>query len=144
MIKIGIIGLGHMGGYHASVCSQLNSISLVGVADPNNQTWNKVKKDGVIKSHDYMSWINIVDAVIIALPTEFHYTVAKDCLQRGKHVLLEKPLTKTLDEAVELFNIAQKNNVALHVGHVERFNGAVQELKKIIDNPFLIESHRMG
>lgn len=144
MIKVGIIGLGRMGGYHASVCSQLTSLSLIGVADPHDATWKKIKNDKVIKAHDYKSWIDIVDAVIIALPTEFHYEVAKDCLQRGKHVLLEKPLTKTLEEAKELFNLAQKNKLALHVGHVERFNGAIQELKKIINRPFLIESHRMG
>lgn len=83
-----------------------------------------------IRSDDYTTWIDQVDGVIIAVPTEYHYAIAKDCLERGKHVLLEKPLTKHLYEAEELFEIAKKNNRALHVGHIERFNGAVQELKK--------------
>ncbi|MFH1832412.1 MAG: Gfo/Idh/MocA family oxidoreductase [bacterium] len=144
MIKLGIIGLGRMGGYHASVCSQLNSINFFAVADPSEQAWDKVKKPDVLKSPDYTQWIDSVDAVIIALPTELHYPVAKDCLLRRKHVLVEKPLTKTIDQATELFSIADQNNVVLHVGHVERFNGAVQELKKILDTPYLIECHRMG
>jgi predicted dehydrogenase len=144
MIKIGIIGLGHMGGYHASVCSLLPHLELIGVADPQEASWAKIKNNNVIKTKDYREWIDFVDAVIVAVPTDLHYSVTKDCLEKGKHVLLEKPLTKTIEEAIELFSLAKKNDRALHVGHVERFNGAVQELKKIIDQPYLIESHRMG
>lgn len=144
MIKLGIVGLGRMGGYHASVCSLLNNIQLVAVADPDTKNWEKITHPGVIRSQDYNEWINDVDGVIIAVPTQFHYPIAKDCLLRGKHILLEKPLTKTLEQAVELFELAKQRNLALHVGHVERFNGAVQELQKIIDKPYLIESHRMG
>lgn len=144
MIKIGIIGLGRMGGYHASVCTQIPSVSLIGVADNNEKNFEKIKTKTTLTAKDYLDWIDLVDGVIIAVPTDYHYEIAKDCLQRGKHVLLEKPLTKYLHEAEELFEIAQKSERALHVGHVERFNGAVQELKKIIDSPFVIESHRMG
>lgn len=144
MVKLGIIGLGRMGGYHASVCAQIPNVTLVGVADSDEKNFDKVRTKTTIKSNDYTTWIDQVDGVIIAVPTEYHYAIAKDCLERGKHVLLEKPLTKHLYEAEELFEIAKKNNRALHVGHIERFNGAVQELKKIIDKPFVIESHRMG
>lgn len=142
--KVGIIGLGRMGGYHASVCSLIPSIELVGVADENNSNFDKIKSDSVIKSTDFRDWLHLVDAVIIAVPTELHYPIAKECLEASKHILLEKPLTKTLEQAKELFKLAQEKNVALHVGHVERFNGAVQELKKIINKPYLIECHRMG
>ncbi|MBY0353530.1 Gfo/Idh/MocA family oxidoreductase [Candidatus Babeliales bacterium] len=144
MINVGIIGLGHMGGYHASVCSLLTHVNLVGIADPDTKNWAKIKNQHTIKTTNYHDWIELVDAVIIAVPTDFHYSIAKDCLLRGKHVFIEKPLTKSIEEAEELFSLAYKSNLALHVGHVERFNGAVQELKKIIDKPFLIESHRMG
>jgi len=144
MIKIGIIGLGRMGGYHASASMLLNNVQLVGVADHSEQNLQKITSHDVIKSTDYNQWLDQVEGVIIATPTDFHYSIAKDCLQKGKHVLLEKPLTKTLQEAEELFEIAASKGLALHVGHVERFNGAVQELKKIIDKPLLIESHRMG
>jgi predicted dehydrogenase len=144
MIKIGIIGLGHMGKYHASICTLLPSIKFIGIADPDTKNWKNILSEKVVKATNYLDWIEFVDAVIIAAPTDLHYFIAKDCLERKKHVLLEKPLTKTLEEAKDLFNIAKKNNLALHVGHVERFNGAVQELKKIINEPYLIESHRMG
>lgn len=144
MIKLGVIGLGKMGGYHASVCSTLPQVTLVGVADYDVKTWDKVKNPNTLKTQDYREWLDLVDGVIIAVPTDYHYEVTKECLKKGKHVLLEKPLTRTLDEAIELFALAKQHELALHVGHVERFNGAVQELKKIIDQPYLIESHRMG
>lgn len=144
MINIGIVGLGHMGGYHASVVTTLPNLHLVGVADPHQKNLDKIKQSDVIKTNDFNDWIDQVDAVIIAVQTHKHYAVAKAFLERGKHVLVEKPLTKTLVEAQELFAIAEKNNVALHIGHVERFNGAIQELKKIVEQPLLIECHRMG
>jgi predicted dehydrogenase len=144
MIKLGIIGLGHMGGYHLSASKLLQHAHVVAVADKNEKNLRKTQNPQIIKSHDYNEWIDQIDAVIIAIPTNLHYQVAKDCLLKGKHVLLEKPITKNLKEATELFEIAQTQNKALHIGHVERFNGAIQELKKIMKNPFLIESHRIG
>jgi predicted dehydrogenase len=144
MIKIGIIGLGHMGGYHASVCKLIHGVELIGIADPNEENWKKIKTSKVFKTKDYKDWIDSVDAVIVAVPTQMHYPIAKECLLKGKHILVEKPLTKNLKHTQELFDIAEMNNCALHVGHVERFNGAVQEIKKIINKPYLIESHRIG
>ena len=144
MIKLGVIGLGHMGGYHASVSSSLQQAQLFAIADPSEAHWQKVKGAHVIKAKDFREWIDLVDGVIIAVPTAFHYEVAKACLEQGKHVLLEKPLCNDLEHAQELIELAQKYNRALHIGHVERFNGAVQELKKIIHEPSLIECHRMG
>ncbi|MFA5074894.1 MAG: Gfo/Idh/MocA family oxidoreductase [Candidatus Babeliales bacterium] len=144
MLKIGVIGLGHMGGYHASNCRLIPNIQLVGVADTKKENWEKIKIENIIKTENYKDLFNSVDAFIIAVPTDLHYKIAKDCLENKKHVLVEKPITKNLLQAKELFEIAQKNNLALHIGHVERFNGAVQELKKIIQDPYLIECHRMG
>lgn len=144
MVKIGIIGLGRMGGYHASACNLINDINLVGVSDLDQENLNKIKNPQTIKSQDYNDWLNLVDGVIIAVPTQFHYKIAKDCLSKSKHVLVEKPITKNINQAEELFEIAKKENCALHIGHVERFNGAIQELKNIIQNPYLIECHRIG
>jgi len=144
MVKIGVIGLGHMGGFHASICSALPHVQLVGVSDPNPESWKKVHASDVIKSEKYTDWIDHVDGVIIAVPTAYHYPIAKECLSLGKHVLIEKPITSTIEQAEELFALAQQKKCTLHVGHVERFNGAVQELKKVIDTPYLIESHRVG
>lgn len=143
-VKIGIIGLGHMGSYHASACSTIPNIALVGIADPNEKNWNKIRSPHVIKTKDFNELIDKVDGFIIAVPTYLHYEIAKTCLTHKKHILLEKPLTKNFFQAQELFELASKNNVALHTGHVERFNGALQEIEKIIHNPYLIESHRTG
>ena len=85
-----------------------------------------------------------VDGVIIATPAEFHYEIAKYCLNYNKHVLVEKPITTDLKQAEELFDIAESKKLVLNIGHVERFNAAVLELRKIIDNPYLIESRRVG
>jgi predicted dehydrogenase len=144
MVKIGIIGLGKMGGYHANACSIIPQIKLIGISDPCEDNWKKIRSTKVIKTKNYNDWIDSVDGVIIAVPTDLHFEIAKDCLTRNKHVLIEKPLTKSIEQAKELFEIAAKKQCALHIGHVERFNGAVQELKKIIHKPYLIESHRMG
>jgi predicted dehydrogenase len=144
MVNMGIIGIGHMGSFHASACSIIPSINLVGIADPCQKNWEKIGKKQIIKTTNYTDWIDLVDAVIIATPTDTHYSIAKNCLSKGKHVFIEKPISKEYSQAKDLFDIAQTENLALHVGHVERFNGAVQELKKIIHNPYLIESHRIG
>ncbi|MBM3886381.1 Gfo/Idh/MocA family oxidoreductase [Candidatus Dependentiae bacterium] len=144
MIKLGIIGLGRMGTYHASVCTMLPSIKLVGIADLNQDNLAKIKSTDIVRTTDYRELLPLVDAVIIALPTDLHYEVAKDALKMGVHVLIEKPLTRTIAQAEELFELAIQKNLTLHVGHVERFNGALQELKKIIQTPFLIEMQRVG
>ena len=132
-INLGIIGLGRMGGYHASVSQLIPNINLVGIADPNESNWSKIKYSKTIKTSNYLDWIDNVDGVIIAVPTNMHFAIAKNCLLKNKHVLLEKPLTKTVEQATELFELAKEKKLALHVGHVERFNGAIQELKKKCD-----------
>ncbi|MBD3231761.1 gfo/Idh/MocA family oxidoreductase [Candidatus Dependentiae bacterium] len=144
MIKIGIIGLGHMGNYHASACKLIPNIKLTAIADPNQENWKKIKSSKIIKTKNYNDFLDHIDAAIIAVPTNFHYSIAKNCLLKGKHILVEKPLTKNIEQAIELFELAEKKKLTLHVGHLERFNGAVQELKKIIQDPYLIESHRLG
>lgn len=144
MINIGVIGLGHMGTYHASVCTTLPSANLVAVADINHDNLAKIKNPNVQRTTNYQKLLPSVDAVIIALPTDLHYAAAKEALQAGIHVLIEKPLTRTIEQAEELFELAAKKNLTLHVGHVERFNGALQELKKIINAPYLINMQRVG
>lgn len=144
MIKLGVIGLGHMGGYHASNARSLQKAQLTAIADPVEANWNKIRGATITTAHDFKTWLPEVDGVIIAVPTAAHYDVAKECLRQGKHVLLEKPLTNDYEQAKELVDLAHANGVALHVGHVERFNGAIQEVKKIINKPTLIECHRVG
>nr|MCS5621098.1 Gfo/Idh/MocA family oxidoreductase [Nitrospinaceae bacterium] len=85
-----------------------------------------------------------VDAAVVAVPTTLHYPVAKELLNNGIHVLLEKPCANDLNHARELFQLAKDKSLTLHIGHVERFNGAVQELHKIVESPIFVECKRMG
>lgn len=145
MTRVGVIGTGHMGQYHVNVYSELPNAKLVGIADVSKERVDVVAKRFKTKGYtDYKKLIGQVDAVTVAVPTGKHYEVAKEFLSAGIHVLLEKPITPTLKEAKELYSIAKKKKVTLQVGHVERFNGAIQEVKKIIKNPLLVETRRIG
>lgn len=145
MTRVGVVGTGHMGQYHVNVYSEIPNVKLVGIADISKERVEVVAQRFKAKGYtDYRKLITEVDAVTVAVPTAMHYEVAKEFLSAGIHVLLEKPITPTLKEAKELYSIAKKKKVILQVGHVERFNGAVQEVKKIIKNPLLVETRRIG
>lgn len=143
--KVAVIGVGHMGQYHVGVYSELVNSNLIAVVDTDEGRLREISNKYGVKGYtDYGKIINKVDAVSIAVPTLSHYEIARDFLQAGVHVLVEKPITDKLADAEELFRLAEKKGLALHVGHVERFNGAVQDLKKIVEDPILIESRRLG
>lgn len=144
-VKAGVVGVGQMGRYHVGVYSELFNVDLVGVADTNRARAEALAEKYNTRAYDdYRDLLNHVDVVSIAVPTSLHYPVAAHFLKSGVHVLLEKPIAHTMEEAQELFRLAAGNNVVLHIGHVERFNGAIQELKKIVHDPWLIESRRLG
>jgi len=144
-IRAGVVGAGHMGQYHILVYAELWNVDLVGIVDVDRD-----KARGLAVQYDTRAFtdhrelIGKVDVASVAVPTDQHFAVARDLLEAGVHVLVEKPMTPTLEEAKELFRLARQHGVVLHVGHVERFNGAVQELKKIVERPVLIESRRLG
>ena len=144
-MRTGVIGAGHMGQYHILVYAELWDVDLVGIVDADAGKSARLAAQYDTQAFtDYRELFGKVDVVSISVPTPLHFEVAKDCLEAGISVLVEKPLASTLEEARELFRIARERNVVLHVGHVERFNGAVQELRKIVANPILIESRRLG
>jgi len=144
-MRAGVVGVGQMGQYHVGIYSELHNVELVGVADADHQRGAYVAgKYGTPLYLDYRHLLGKVDVVSIAVPTSLHYPVAQTFLEAGVHVLLEKPIAHTMEEATELFRIANNHGVALHVGHVERFNGAIQELKNIVHEPWFIESRRLG
>jgi predicted dehydrogenase len=144
-VRAGIIGAGHMGRYHVAAYSELYHVDLVGVCDIDPKKTELAAAPFELPTYtDYHDLFGKVDVVSIAVPTHLHYPIARDVLEHGIHVLLEKPITPTLDEARDLFRIAGERDLVLHVGHVERFNGAVQEMKKIVDRPYLVESRRIG
>lgn len=144
-LRVGVVGVGHMGRYHVGLYSELFDVDLVGVADINHGRAHTIAEQYNTAAYtNYHDLIDQVDAVSIAVPTSLHYPVARDFLDAGVHVLLEKPIAHTMDEARGLFDLAESKNMVLHIGHVERFNGAVQELKKIVHEPLMIESRRLG
>ena len=143
--KVGVVGCGHMGKYHVAAYMETMGARIMAVADPRcDQIRPLAEKFEIPVYEDYRELFGKVEAVSIAVPTHLHFEVAKDFLSQGIHVLLEKPIAHTLAEAAELFKVAEANHCVLHIGHVERFNGAVQEMKKIIEHPILLESRRIG
>lgn len=144
-VRVAVVGVGRMGQYHVGVYSEIPDVRLIGIADINETRGKEIAEKYNTKSYsDYKKLLGKVDVASIAVPTSLHYKIAKDFLQAGTNILIEKPMTRSIDDARELFNIAEKKKLTLHIGHVERFNGAVQELKKIVDNPLFIESRRLG
>jgi predicted dehydrogenase len=144
-LRVGVVGAGHMGQYHILVYAELWDVDLVGIVDVDAGKAARLAAQYDTQAFtDHRELLDKVDVVSIAVPTPIHFAVARDFIEAGVSVLVEKPLTSTLAEARELFRIARHRNVVLHVGHVERFNGAVQELRKIVASPILIESRRLG
>lgn len=145
LLKVGVVGTGHMGSYHVRLYSELLNVDLVGLADMNeNQVKRVASQYNTTPFTDYTRLYDKIEAVSIAVPTSAHYRIGKDFLEAGIHVLIEKPITNNLEEANELISLAQKKGLILQVGHVERFNTAVQELKKIVKDPLFIECRRLG
>ena len=144
-VRAGLVGAGHMGQYHGRVYAELWDVDLVGIVDvdPNRAAAIAAQYD-TAAFDDHRALIGRVDVASVAVPTEQHFDVTRDLLEAGISVLVEKPITPTLVEARELYAIARRAGTALEVGHVERFNGAVQELRKIVERPILIESRRLG
>ena len=144
-VNISIIGVGRMGQFHLNVVSQINHINLSGIYDADENHLNEISQKYNIKKFNSLDEaIDNADAVIIASPTIHHFEIAKKAVEKGKHVLVEKPMTETYAQALELEEIVKQKNVILQVGHVERFNGAVQELHHIIEKPYLIEARRLA
>jgi predicted dehydrogenase len=143
-LKCAVIGTGYLGKFHAEKYATLSDCELVAVVDINEQAAQTVaEKHGARALTDYASLLGTVDAVSIVVPTTLHYQVAKDFLNAGVHVLVEKPITVTVAEADELIAIAKEKNLILQVGHLERFNPAVLGLDKE-EKPLFIESHRLS
>ena len=135
MLKIGVIGTGSMGKNHARVCSELEQIELVGIADANRETANKVAEKFDTKAFfDYKELLQEVDAVIIATPTITHHDIAMDFLNNGKHVLVEKPICESVEKAQILTKKAEETGLVFAVGHIERHNPAVKFVKEAMQN----------
>jgi len=145
VVRVGVVGVGYLGQHHARVYSELPGVELVGVVDINRERAREVaRRYSTTPFFDYRDLFGKVDAVSIVVPTVLHRDIAAHFIEEGINILIEKPVTTTLEEAKELMEMATRKNVILQVGHIERFNSAVMELAKIVDNPIFIECCRMG
>jgi len=144
-IKSAVIGAGYLGKFHAEKYAGLADCELVAVVDVNQQAAEEIAQKYQTQAlTDYHQLLGKVDAVSIVVPTTLHHQVALDFINHGTHVLVEKPITVTIEEADELIAAAKAQNVLLQVGHLERFNPAVMGLDHLPDKPLFIESHRLS
>lgn len=143
-LKCAVIGTGYLGKFHAEKYATLPDSELIAVVDIDAQTAKEIAdKHNAEALTDYQQIINKVDAVSIVVPTSEHYRISRDFLAAGVHVLVEKPITVTVDEANDLIKVAEEKNCILQVGHLERFNPAIMALE-LQANPLFIESHRLA
>lgn len=145
MLKIGVLGAGHLGKIHLSCIKQIEQYDLVGFFDPADETAHLVESEMGVKSFDSIdALIDAVDVVDIVTPTISHFECASKALQKRKHVFIEKPIVATPDEADALKRLADAAGVKVQVGHVERFNPAFVAAEPFIDEPLFIEAHRLA
>jgi predicted dehydrogenase len=144
-VRTAVIGVGYLGRFHAQKYAALEGVQLVGVVDADAATRERVAAEvGCRAVADFGELLGEVDAVSIATPTPLHHPIARECLEHGVHVLVEKPITQTPDEARELITIARTRGCVLQVGHLERFNAAVLALGEGLGKPRFIESSRLA
>jgi predicted dehydrogenase len=144
-VRTAVIGVGYLGRFHAQKYASLPLAELVGVVDASAENRDRVAAEtGCRAFADYRELLGQVDAVSIATPTPLHYPIARECLERGVHVLVEKPITTTLEEARSLVDIAASTGRILQVGHLERFNAAILALQGTLGTPRFVESHRLA
>lgn len=145
MLKVGVLGAGHLGKIHLKLLQQSSEYDLVGFYDPIQSNAQEVSKEFGYTNFDTIdALINSVDVIDIVTPTLNHFECAEMAILKGKHIFIEKPITKTLKEAEQLRDLVQKMNVRGQVGHVERFNPAFLAVKDMIVNPMFIETHRLA
>jgi predicted dehydrogenase len=145
MLKAGVLGAGHLGKIHLKLLNQSEKFELAGFYDPSKENAFKVAEEFGYHIFDSIEeLIDAVDVVDIVTPTLNHYDCAKMAIEKGKHIFIEKPITKTVTEAEELRDLVKQQNVRGQVGHVERFNPAFLAVKAKIKNPMFIETHRLS
>jgi len=145
MVKIGVIGVGHLGKIHLNCLKNIPTASIVGVYDTDVAVAQKVsEKENLTFYPTVEALLNDCDAVTIVAPTTHHHALAMQALKMGKHVFLEKPITTTLQESTEIMDYSNKHNLKVQVGHVERFNDAYLAAKPYLDNPMFVEVHRLS
>lgn len=144
-IRTAVIGAGYLGRFHAQKYAALPQVDLLAVVDTDAEARDRVAREvGCEAVADYRSLLGKVDAVSVVTPTPLHHRVSMDFLEAGAHVLVEKPITSTMDQARELVATAARRGRVLQVGHLERFNPAILAIEGLLDRPRFVESNRLA
>ncbi len=145
MLKVGVLGAGHLGKIHLRLLQQSEKYELVGFYDEDQEYAKKVSAEfGYTHFHTIATLIHAVDVIDIVTPTLSHSKCARVAIKSGKHVFIEKPIANTVEEAEEIIALSKEHQVKGQVGHVERFNPAFLATKDMIENPMFIETHRLA
>jgi len=144
-LRVGVVGVGHIGSNHARLYSELPSVEFTSIYDLDAIRANTIgKKYDLIPAKSLEQFAEMIDAASIATPTSTHHKVAHALLSRGKHLLIEKPITENTRDASELAELAARERLVLQVGHVERFNPVLSALEARLKHPRFIEAHRLS
>lgn len=144
-MKIGVIGVGHLGQHHARVFSELDNAELIGIYDIDHSRATLIAEKNHCKAFETVEELLLkVDAISIAAPTITHFEYCKKCLENNKNVFVEKPICSNLNDAKKLVSLADKKNLKIQVGHIERFNPAIMALSDILISPIFIEANRIA
>ncbi len=144
-LRAGVIGVGYLGRFHARIYNDMEGVDLVGVADTDRETADRVANEYDTRAfYDPMALLDEVDVVSVVVPTSLHRQVAVPYLEKGIHMLLEKPVASTLEDARVIVETARKHGATLQIGHLERFNAGIMALADHVNEPRFIEAHRLG
>ncbi|MEW6586941.1 MAG: Gfo/Idh/MocA family oxidoreductase [Nitrospirota bacterium] len=144
-VRAAVVGVGYLGQHHARIYSEMDDAELVGVVDIDREKADALAaKYGCRASYDYKDILGYVDALSVVTPTPCHFEIARDCLRAGKDVLVEKPITITVEEADELIEESDKKGCIIQVGHLERYNSAILAASELIKDPVFLESERLS
>ena len=144
-LRVAVVGVGYLGRFHAKIYSELDGVELVTVIDSDPERARAVAEEyGCAWTTDASGLPGTVDAVSVVVPTRDHLEVARPLLEAGIHMLLEKPIARTTEEAETLVRVADEAGVLLQIGHVERYNAGVMALAEHVKQPRFIEAHRIG
>jgi predicted dehydrogenase len=145
LIKVAVVGVGHLGKWHAEKYAASPNCELLAIVDSDLEVARQIaQKHGLQAYSNYKDILSQVDAISLVVPTRLHYKIAREILEAGIHCLVEKPITETVEEASELIQIANRSKLILQVGHIERFNSVMLGIEEILEGPQFIESTRLA
>ncbi len=145
MLKLGIVGVGQFGQNHARILRQSSRCEFAGLYDKNKQRAKEIAEKINAKAFsNFEELLDEIDALAVVVTTISHFDLAKQALEAGKHVFIEKPITEHLWQAQELVKLAEKLNLKMQVGHIERFNPVILQIEDKIKDPIFVECHRIA